>query len=158
MSDIQKAEDFVKEVRQFQEHLNEAAENTSDVKEGRCTPEDEKNEPAFKLYNSIAETTIKTLQNDMVQKAMLVIGEKLGPDLLQAFVEVLTISMTYSAHEAVICYDEMLKAELTREFNNLGEIVNKTRATVQAHVGVLQGHRNKIQALENKNHVEGAGA
>ena len=149
---------FVKEAQQFQKNLEEAAKHTKDVQDGKCTPEEEKEEPAFKLYNSIAESTVKILQNDVVQKGLMEIGEKLGPEVMSAMVQILTISMTYSAHEAVVFYDELLKQELQRNFNQMGEALNATNALVRAHDAMIKIHQKKIQELENDKHKEGAGA
>lgn len=149
--------DLIKEVKEFQKHLNEAAENTQDVKDGKCTPEDEKQEPAFRLYNSIAESTVKILQNEVVQRGLMEIGQICGEKVMRALVQIMTISMTYSAHEAIVLYDEMLKQELIKQFDNLGTSVNSAGAVLQAHEAIIKVMQSKIQSLENKDIVKGGG-
>ena len=57
-------DDSIEELKAFRKNLNAAAEDNEDVRNGISTPEEEKQEPEFQMYDVIAETSIQILQNE----------------------------------------------------------------------------------------------
>lgn len=142
--------DSINDLRQCQENLKKKAAESEDVKEGKCTVEDELKEPAYLLYNQIAESSIRILQLPEVVKTFAKLSDKLGDDLAKSFVELLALTMTQSAHQAVLFYDDLLKAELTKQFDNVGEHLNDTRAVVEGHTGALSVFKTQLSEIQNK--------
>lgn len=142
--------DSVNELKQCQEDMKKKAEESPDVKEGKCTLEEELQEPAYLLYNQIAESSIRILQLPEVVKTFSALSDKFGDDLAKSFVELLALTMTQSAHQAVLFYDDLLKAELTKQFDNVGEHLNDTRAIVEGHSGALSVFKTKLNEIQTK--------
>lgn len=142
--------DSINELRQCQEDMKKKAAEAPDVKEGKCTAEEELREPAYLLYNQIAESSIRILQLPEVVKTFSALSDKLGDDLAKSFVELLAMTMTQSAHQAVLFYDDLLKCELTKQFDNVGEHLNDTRAIVEGHTGALSVFKTQLNEIQTK--------
>lgn len=144
----------IDDIKKWQDALHKQAEESEDVKNKKCTIEDEKREPAFMLYNQIAETSVKLLQLPEIVAAFAMLSKSIGEDEAKTLVEVLALTMTQSAYQAICFYDELLKAELTKQFDNVGEHLNTTRADVEAHSGVLAVFRKQLSEIQNKMKIE----
>ncbi len=144
----------IDEIRKQQKRVNDSAKESEDVKSGKCTEEDELQEPKYVLYNQITECTVQILQSPTVEKAFEVLSEKLGDDIAKAFVDILAISMTNSAHQAVLFYDELLKKELTKSFDTVGHHINLAKADIQAHSGAIDVFRKRLDEIDNKMQID----
>ena len=60
----------IESIKRMQAKMEEAAGNTEDVKNGDATKEEEMQEPAYVLFNGIAETSIKILQSPTVVETL----------------------------------------------------------------------------------------
>ena len=142
--------DDIEAIKRAQEAVNKSADDAEDVKDGTVTADEERQEPAYKLFNGIAETSIKILSMPTVASLINDIGDKLGDDLAKRLTEALTICMTNSAYMAVNFYDDLLKDELTKQFKEVDQNFNKLSADINAHTGVLEVHNKKISDIEKK--------
>lgn len=140
----------IKDIKEYQDKLKKAAEESQDVKDGKCTLEDELKEPAYVLYNQIAESSIKILEIPAVVNIFAKLSKTLGEDMSKSIVELFALTMTQSAHQAVLFYDDLLKAELTKQFDNIGEHVNKSQAELEGIKEAINVHRKKIGEIENR--------
>lgn len=142
--------DSVNELKQCQDNLKKKAEEAADVKDGKCTAEEELREPAYVLYNQIAESSIRIIQLPEVVNIFAKLSGTLGDDIAKALVELMALTMTQSAHQAVLFYDDLLKAELTKQFDNVGEHLNGTRAIVEGHTGALSVFKTQLNEIQSK--------
>lgn len=139
----------IDDILKYRENLEKCAENTEDVKKGNCTAEDEKQEPGYLLYQAISESSIAILQQPTVVKLFETISKDVGEDLAKSLVELFAISMSNSAYNAITFYDQLLKGELTKQFDHYGDYLNATTATVKAHDGVLEVLNKRVSDIEN---------
>lgn len=146
--------DSVNEIKTFQENIKKTAEQSEDVKAGKCTTEEELQEPAYVLYNQIAESSIKILQLPEVINTFSLLSEKFGDDTSKAIVELMAIAMTQSAHQAVLFYDDLLKAELTKQFDNIGEHLNMALADIAGHSGALSVFKSQLSDIQKKLQID----
>lgn len=143
-----KLAESIDSIKKFQFNLNEAAEHTQDVKDGVSTPEEERQEPDYILFNHIAESTINILQLPSIEKAFDSIAEKLDEDTAQHLAEMIALSMVHSAYDAVAFYDGLLKKELDKQFNHFADKINEIDSVVTAHNGALQVCQEKLGIIE----------
>lgn len=139
----------IKDIENLKKTARENAENSNDVKTGKCSKEDELNEPAYMLYNNIAESTINILQNPEIVKVFKNISTKVDEEFSKNLVTLLAVTMTQSAHQAVIFYDDLLKQELTKQFDGLVNRMNITTADLEGSKSAITLLRKKIGDIEN---------
>lgn len=153
MSQVKSNDKFDKMIKDWENlnnGLNDAVKNTEDVKNGTSTEEEEKKEPAYILLHSIMEGTSQMLQMPQVVAVFEQLSGKLGQDETLSLIQLLSILMTYSAHNAITLYDELLKNELQGQFDHISEHINYTKADVAAHTAVLEVHKKQLNELEKK--------
>ena len=143
-------DEAINEIKRFQKILNNAASNTDDVKTGKCTTDDEKQEPSFIIYNAIAENSINILQQPDVVELFKSISTKLDETISKSLVELIAVAMTQSAYNAILLYDDLLSKSLTDQFNDYNQIINKLAATVSGCNGALEVFKSRIGELETR--------
>lgn len=144
----------VEDLNRWKEDINKSAEEAEDVKEGRCTAEEERKEPAYVLYNQIAESSIHILQLPEIVSTFAMISETVGEKTGKALVELMAIAMSQSAYQAICFYDELLKEELSKQFNHVGEHLNIARADIDAHTSALSVFRKQLNDIQNKMKID----
>lgn len=148
----------INEIKDLQEKFNLAiqtsAENSEDVKNGICTANDEVNEPGNVLFNQIVENTVKILGDPEVKKAFVTIAKGIGSETTKALLDIISITMSYSAFQAITFYDDLLKRELTKQFDNVGNHINISKADIEAHKSVLQMFKKQIGDINNKLQID----
>lgn len=140
-------------IRKAQAAAEKAASETDDVKEGRCTPEDEKAEPGFVLYNRIAESMIEIMQQPEVTNGFVKIGKILGEEVSTTLVSIIAMCTVTGAHNAIVFYDELLKKELSQNFELVSKRVNEAVADTAAFRGVLEVFKKKLDEIEKKDKI-----
>ena len=145
--------DSIDEIRRFQENLNKAAETNDDVKAGISTPEEEKEEPEFQMYDVIAETTIKILQNEHVVNTFNELAKKVGDELTKSLIESISIMMTNSAFNAILWYDKLMEKNIVPQFNALVEKVNMLDADVTGYGGAIRVLKEKVSLIEKQSQI-----
>lgn len=138
----------IESVKKSQERANKAAEETEDVKSGKCTAEDEKKEPGFVLFNQITASVIETLQKPEIIKTFNAVGEKIGEQLASDLVMSIAICCATSAHNAITFYDDLLKKELNVQFDSLTKHVNMCKGDLTAYQSVLQVFKARLDKIE----------
>jgi hypothetical protein len=138
--------DSINEIKDFSKNVEEAINN----EDNELTEEEKKEEPDYLLYNAISETSISILQQESVIKLFEKISDKLGDDITKSLIELMTLTMTHSAFNAIVFYDGLLKGELTNQFDHYGNHLNNTSAIVRSHDSVLEVFGKRITDLENK--------
>lgn len=146
--------DSVESIKNFQNKMEEAAGKTEDVKDGTSTKEEEKQEPAYVLFSAIAETSINILQMPAVIETFDAVSAKIGDELTKKLIEAITLIMTNSAYQAVSFYDGMLKDELNKELDNISNSINMVAADVNAHTGVLEVFKARLDKFEKGNKID----
>ena len=142
-------EESINDIKNLQDAVKTYAENSDDVKSGKCTKEDELNEPGYILYQHIAESTINILQNPEIVNAFKNISGELSEEVSKNLVTIMAVSMTQAAHHAVLFYDDLLKQELTKQFDEIAKYLNNTKADVEGSKSAISLLRKKISDIEN---------
>lgn len=142
-------EKSVEEILKYRDNLLKKVENSQDVKDGNCTADDEKKEPGFLLYNAIIESSVEILQKEPVVKLFSELSGVIGEDTSHKFVELLAICMSQSAYNAITFYDQLLKGEITMQFDHYGKHLNALGAEVNAHKGSLEVFQKRLSDIEN---------
>ena len=150
-------DESVEAVNEFRKNLNEAAETNDNVKDGISTPEEEKQEPEFMMYDVIAETTIEILQNEHIVKMFDELKEKIGDDLTKSIIEAMSIAMTNSAFNAIQWYDKMLETNIVPQFNAMVNRINEIGADVSGYGEAIKALRAKVSVLEKDSQMKNIG-
>lgn len=113
--------------------------------------EPEKDVVGIILHNQIVESTINIIKSAEVEKAMITIGEKMNMDqeCVMSFINLMAICMTNSAHQAVLFYDDLLKKELRKQFDNVGNHINMGKADIEGIKAAIQIQQKRLGKLEN---------
>lgn len=144
----------IKDLENMRKAMNESVEKSEDVKNGKCTIEDEKREPGYILYNQIAEANIKILSMPATVEIFSKLSENLGEEMSRSLVELLAITMTQSAHQAIIFHDNLLKEEITKQFDNLVEYININHAEISAHTGAIKVFKAQLNEIQKKLQID----
>lgn len=140
--------DSIESIKNLKEKMKDVAAAEDLVKDGTMTQDEELQEPSYVLFNAIAETSIKLLETEPVIELFKALSEKLGPDVTKKLIEALTMMLTNSAYEALTFYDELLKEELTKQFENIGDVFANIGADVKAHNGAMEVFKKRLDDLE----------
>ena len=143
-------DDAIKDLENMRKAMKESLKQDKDVKDGVCTEEDQMNDPSYVLFDQITKSTIGILKQPELEKIFTKISESLGEDTAKGLIEVFSASMTHSAYEAVVFYDNLLKVELTNQFDNIGKFVNNLAADIKAHNAVLEVHKKDINEIKQQ--------
>lgn len=139
--------DAIDLINKNKELVHEGMKNADEVKEGYVTEEEIENDPSLKLYDAISEASIEILQNPTVVNMFNELENKAGPELTKSVIEAMVLSMTHSAHSAIVIYDELLKVELQKQFESYEETIIEMAAIVNAHSGALEEFKTRIENL-----------
>ena len=144
----------IDDIKNFQKDMEEASGNTEDVKNGTATKEEEQQEPAYILYKGISESSIGIMQSPIIVNMFEALSEQLGEETTKKIVEAFTIMMTTSAYNAVVFYDELLKKELTQQFDNVSKAFSNIGANVTAHTGVLEVFKKRLDEISKSLQID----
>lgn len=145
----------VEDIKKLKAGAKKVAENSEDVKSGKCTVEDEMAEPAFRLYDQIANANIEILQNPEMVKAFNNIAECTSDELASNLAVVVAVAMTQASHQAILFYDELLKHEIDTALDYVYEGLNNMAADNEGLHKAFTAMKNKIDEL-TKESSEGA--
>lgn len=146
----EKVSNTIDEINRQREVVKENLINSDDVKAGKCTPEEELQEPSYILYDSIARSTIEILKQPIIDKSLSDLAKDTSDNFSKSLVELLAVVMTQSAHQAILCYDELLKNEISKNFDLVYERLNSTSASVESHKAVLKVFKASLNEIESK--------
>lgn len=146
--------DSINELKQFQEAVKKAAEQSPDVKDGKVTAEEELQEPGYMLYNQIAESSIKILELPEVVKAFAKLTETFGEETSKSLVELFALTMTQSSYQAVLFYDSLLKEELGKQLDNIGVHLNGAKADIEGIKPALTVFKKQIGEIQKKLEID----
>jgi len=127
------------DAKESSEPVNESKENTN---------------PSFILYDSIATSSISLLEDNAVVNTFKKISESIGEETSKNLVELLVITMTQSAYNAIIFYDQLLKKELDTHFKAIANNMNILKADTDAHHEVLKVFKKQLGEIQNKSTLE----
>ncbi len=145
-----KINEQINNMKNFQENMKKASEETADVKDGVTTPEEEQQEPSYVLFNAITENCIQTLQLESVAASMNKIGDKLGDDLTAELCTVMAVLMSQTAFNAVMFYDDILNKSLDEKFKEYDTIINDVSATTKGINGAMEVFKTRIGEIQKK--------
>lgn len=141
--------DSIESMEKCKEAVEKAFTDKEEVKDGTVSEEEAKSNPAYRLFNGIADTSIEVLNMPSVAETMKEIGEKLGEETSKKLTTMLVLIITNVAFSAVNFYDDLLKEELNANFNEFGKMYTEAAATINAHTGVLEVLNKKVGDIEN---------
>lgn len=124
------------------------------MKDGVSTPDEEKQEPDYILYDKIAENTISILQLPTFEKGFEKLASKTDDETAQMMAEMMAVAMCHSSFSAIVFYDNLLKDELKKQFDIFSESLNRVIGTVNAHDGVMQIFKERLGKLEEKDKLK----
>ena len=131
--------DSVQEMETLRKHIQDSVNMT-----------DDKDDPTYVLYDSIIESVIDILNSEAAKNSFNVLSAKLGADAIKPLIDLMAVCMANSAHHAVCIYDNMLKEELSRNFDTYGESLNKCIALVNAHDGAIKVFRKTLTDIKTE--------
>lgn len=135
--------------------VKDSAKETEAVKEGVVTEEEKQKEPAFALFDSIANSSIEILQSEGVVKAFSGIAPALGEEGTKSLIDLITIVMIQSSYYAILQYDEMLKSELDKHFDAIVNNLNICKSDLEAYKSALQVFRKSLNEVKSTLQIEG---
>lgn len=141
-------QESIDDINRTKEKLEEAAENSEDVKNRTSTPEKEKQEPGYIIYNAIMNTTVKILQSQTMVEVFDKFAKQFGPEMSKELITALSLAMTHSSYNAIVLYDEMLKKEIQKAFDIQSDAINKIAASVNGHQGALEIYKKRLEDVE----------
>lgn len=141
-------------IQEVRDAVTKEVEQSQDVKDGKCTPEDEKKEPGYLLFDKISESVQRIIQSPEVAKGFVEIGKATNEDVSINLVRIIAFCSANAAYEAICFYDELLKMELQKQFDNIGRHINLDKADLAAYRSVLEVFRKRLDKLEGKQTVE----
>lgn len=124
-------------------------QNKSNKSKKKDKSSEEEKDPSMILFQSIIESTREMLKSETVLKAFGEISKVIGTDTTKSLIEVMATLMTYSAHNALIIYDELLKSEMQVQFDHISDHINLAKADIAAHQAVIQIHKKSIEELKS---------
>lgn len=140
----------IESVKKASDELINIAKQSDDVKSGKCTLEEELKEPGYVLFRQISESSIKILENTAINQAVEELSEHIGKDATVHLAELITIAMTNAAYYAVLSYDDILKEELSKQFENISHHINLSKSDIEGHAAVLSVFRKRISDIEDR--------
>lgn len=142
----------------FDETIDELSKTLKNIekenKSGKKKDEEVEKDPSMILFQSIVESTKRMLESDTVNKLFADIATRIGTPTTKSLIEVLSTLMTFSAHNALIVYDELLKAEMQTQFDHISEHINFAKADIAAHDAVLKIHGKAIEEIKSSIQIE----
>lgn len=117
-------------------------------------PKEPNREPAYVLYNMIANGSIELLQNESAIKAFQKLAEKTDGETAKLMIEMFAIMLTQSAYNAVVFYDELLKQELTKQFDHFADNINQNRAAISGQHGAILVFKKQLDEIQSKLKIE----
>jgi hypothetical protein len=148
----QHLEGSINDIKAGQEKFKEAATAAT----GNTEEQDAAEKEAFGdlgtvLFNQITETSIGIIQTPEIEESLLTIATNMNMDQasIAALINIIAISMTNSAHQAILFYDDLLKKELTKQMDNVGHHINLGKTDSEAFKSVLQIHQKRIDEISN---------
>ena len=125
----------------FQADVNGANNNSNDNPQ-----EDAFGQLGLRLFNQITETTIKIIETPEVENSIVTIATEMnmGQKSISALINLIAVAMTNSAQQAILFYDDLLKDELTKQFDNIGKHINLGKADMEGFKAALQVHQKQI--------------
>jgi predicted aminopeptidase len=112
--------------------------------------DEEIKDPANILFNEISETSIHILQDPAINNCFAEIAKELKEETVRQLVTVIGICMTHSAYQAITFYDELLKAELSKQFDNLSHHINLCKTDDEAIKASFSILRKQFDEVKNE--------
>ena len=148
---LRKSVEQLKELQMdFNTTVETKAQESEDIKEDQSTIEEKKREPENVLFNGIIDNTVNILQNPIINKSFEVMAKDMSADSVSALVNIVAIAMTYSSYQAIVFYDDLLKQELVKQFENVGKYINAIKADQEGQGGAIKIIRNQINEIVTK--------
>lgn len=147
-------DDALKSIQQMRDGLRTIAESSPDVKEGKCTVEDELQEPGYVLYSEIINVVASYFENPAVQQLCETIGDRIGNDATSDIISLLSVAMAHASYNSILAYDAKLKAELSEQFQPIIDSCNKNSGDIQTFNSALQIFRVQLGELTGKDKLD----
>lgn len=144
----------IEDLKKIKEVVSNSAKDTEAVKEGVVSEEEKKKEPSFVLFDAIAESSISILQTEGVLTAFQGIAPVLGKEGTKSLIDLITIIMTQSSYYAILQYDEMLKSELDKHFDNIVNNINICKSDLDAYKATLQVFSRSLNEIKKKLQID----
>ena len=136
------------EMKKVVDELNAATEDV--IANAEKTKENKEDKLVPVLFKQISDTSIEILNSPEITVAFkLMEGEGISKKAISTLIQVIAISMSNAAYQSILFYDDLLKQELTRQFDNIGDHVNMTKADVEGIKAAIQVHTQKISDIDN---------
>ena len=107
--------------------------------------------PGSILLGNLTETILKILQNkELLEMFKKLETQGLNPETIKMLVNIIALVSTHAAYHSILFYDDLLKDELTKQFNSMAEFMNIMKADINGISGACVVYKTKIGELENK--------
>lgn len=146
--------DMISDCNKIKEGIEKIASEDNDVKEGRCTKEDQMKEPGYLLFSQISDSVVQILSDERVISSLTNMVNFMGNDkdskleISKSFIETISVIMTNASYQAVLFYNDMLKEELTKQLDHMVDGLNTTRADVKGISMAIDVFKKRINDIE----------
>lgn len=148
---INKLDEIIKELQNGAKVFDDNIPNLDEVKDGTLTEDEAKKEPSILLFRTTLSTAVETLNSDLMRnkfKEMIDNGftEEMAADLLSS----IAIDVACSVFKSIIYYDDLLKDQLTKQFDNIADYFNIMRSEVSGTQKAMVTFTDKLNQLEKE--------
>ena len=152
---IEQWKDTIKDdLKRYNDDVEKMASSSPNVEEGICTKEDEINQPENVLFNAISNSSINILSDPTLQKLFDALKNELSEEGLSTLLALISIAMSHSAYSAIVFHDELLKQELSRQFDNIAEHINKGKSDMGEAYARLSVLEKKVGDIINEMRIK----
>jgi hypothetical protein len=142
-------EDSINEISEVKENLLGLIKNSKKVKDGVLTEEEAMHEPENIVYLNIVDTIIHILKNEELSKQFKLLEENnISNEAIKILINIIAVITTNATYSAVVFYDELLKKELSKQFDNLGNHINKLTSEINGIKPACEVYNKKIGNIE----------
>lgn len=147
LSPLAKAADDISKMRDLTAEL---AKQSPDVKAGKCTVEDELNEPTVRLFDGITKSVVSVFEDKGIAATLKSMTAYIPEDAVALLMNLLAVCSIQCSYRALVVYDDLLKEELKKTLDPIIERLNSNTADVTAYASAIRVFKKSIGDLETK--------
>lgn len=151
---FRKSIEEIKEIQESMQKINKESSTASvkgDVKNKDKVDKDTEPDAGVVLFNNISDTVIKIFETPEVVRRLNIISSNMNmdKDTVSSLIEIISLCVVHASYESVLFYDDLLKKELVKQFDNTVHHINLLKGESEAYKGVLQIHQKQINEIKN---------
>ncbi len=138
-------------IHNLQDAEKKTIEESPDVKSGETTVAEEMQTVGHVLFSQISGMMVKILDAPEVKAGYRIIANAgLGEEPTKHLIGILAMACATSAYNAILFYDDLLRVELTKQFDALSHFTNNNIADINGIKSACEVFQKKIGEIEKK--------